>query len=307
MAHHLDLEVREQLTRDGGGRDARGGLTRAGAFEDVADVVALVFQHAREIGMTGPRPRDGRAFRARRVLGRLGADVHGVLPVVPVLVADEEGDRAAERLAFAHAGEDLGAIRLDHHASSASVSTLTAPQIRGDGIGIDREAGGKSFEYRDERLAMRLACGQKTQHRLVILHELSATFWRRASCARWRGCRSRPVFAGSNSHPPAVAEPVRTCSCTSGGDSCQEARGEEEGGEEARGGNHEMTLGGMTLVADRFIRFDDGTVRDLATGELVTLVEITMTDAAEQVARRDRCLAMLDAHGAMDGAMRRGR
>ena len=114
---------------------------------------------------------------------QLGTDVHRVLPVVPILVADQEGDRAAERLAFAHAGEDLGAIRFDHHPSSASVSTLTAPQIRGDGIGIDREAGGKSFEYRDERLAMRLACGQKTQHRLVILHELSATS-RRAGVRR---------------------------------------------------------------------------------------------------------------------------
>ncbi len=107
VAHHFDLEVREQLACDGRGGDARGGLTRAGAFEDVADVVAFVLQHAREIGVTRPRPRDGRAFRARRVLRRLGADVHGVLPVVPILVADEEGDRAAERLAFAHAGEDL--------------------------------------------------------------------------------------------------------------------------------------------------------------------------------------------------------
>ena len=34
----------------------------------------------------------------------------------------------------------------------------------------------------------------------------------------------------------------------------------------------------MTLVADRFIRFDDGTVRDLATGERVTLIEITLTE-----------------------------
>jgi transcriptional regulator with GAF, ATPase, and Fis domain len=57
-----------------------------------------------------------------------------------------------------------------------------------------------------------------------------------------------------------------------------------------RGWNDEMTL-----VADRFIRFDDGTVRDLATGERVTLIELTLTSAADQVARRDYCLARLDA------------
>lgn len=50
----------------------------------------------------------------------------------------------------------------------------------------------------------------------------------------------------------------------------------------------------MKLVADRFIRFDDGTVRDLATGERVTLVECTVSGVAEQVARRDRCLARLE-------------
>ena len=53
----------------------------------------------------------------------------------------------------------------------------------------------------------------------------------------------------------------------------------------------------MTLVADRFIRYDDGTVRDLATGERVTLVEMTVTNVAEQLALRDRCLARIDALG----------
>jgi transcriptional regulator with GAF, ATPase, and Fis domain len=61
----------------------------------------------------------------------------------------------------------------------------------------------------------------------------------------------------------------------------------------------------MTLVADRFIRFDDGTVRDLATGDRVTLIEITLTGAAEQVARRDYCLARLDVQAGSGGTASR--
>ena len=47
----LDADVREQLARERAGGDARRGLARAGALEDVAHVVALVLGAAGEIGV----------------------------------------------------------------------------------------------------------------------------------------------------------------------------------------------------------------------------------------------------------------
>ena len=66
-----DAEAREELPRDGARRDARRGFARARAFEDVADVVAIVLQGARQIGVARAgtrhrRPRPGHAACGRR-------------------------------------------------------------------------------------------------------------------------------------------------------------------------------------------------------------------------------------------------
>ena len=45
-------------------------------------------------------------------------------------------------------------------------------------IEVDREAGGHAFEDRDERLSVRLAGGEKSQHQSFILSEKTAASWR---------------------------------------------------------------------------------------------------------------------------------
>src|SRR2546429_1430210 len=47
--------------------------------------------------------------------------------------------------------------------ATAPVPGLTAPQVRGHGVEVDREAGRDAVDDRDERLAVRLAGGQKSR------------------------------------------------------------------------------------------------------------------------------------------------
>ena len=67
MAREPDADLREQLPRDGAGRDARRGFARAGALEDVAHVAAAVLGDAGQVGVAGARPGDRRAPRAARI------------------------------------------------------------------------------------------------------------------------------------------------------------------------------------------------------------------------------------------------
>ena len=112
---HLDLEGGEQLPGQARGGDAGGRFARARAFEHVANVLELVLQRAGEIRVPGARPGDGRPVRAGGIGRRLWRDRHRALPVLPVLVRDEQGDGAARRATAADARQDFGSIRLDRH------------------------------------------------------------------------------------------------------------------------------------------------------------------------------------------------
>ena len=121
----------------------------------------------------------------RRLRRRLGAR-HRALPVLPVLVRDEQGDGAARRATAADARQDFGSIRLDRHPPAPAVAALAAPQLAGDGLRIDRHACRHPFENCHERLPMRFASGEKSQHPAAILYELSAASGPRGS-SRARG------------------------------------------------------------------------------------------------------------------------
>src|ERR1035438_7818279 len=65
---------------------------------------------------------------------------------------------------MAHPGHDLGAVRLDLHASTAAVALLPAPQLAIDGFQRYRYAGGEAGERRPQALAVGLSGGLKSQH-----------------------------------------------------------------------------------------------------------------------------------------------
>ena len=82
VAQDLDAELAEKGLGERAGSDARGGLTRAGALEDIARVVKIVLERAGKVGMARTRPGKRLLF----VLGALGVLYRQHFgPVLPVL------------------------------------------------------------------------------------------------------------------------------------------------------------------------------------------------------------------------------
>ena len=109
-------------------------------------------------------------FAAGRALRHLALDVHRLLPVHPVAIANEQRDRRAGRTAVADAGDDLGAVAFDLHPPPAAVAALAAAELRVERVDVDLETGGHAVERHHERLAVRLARGEKSQHSNSILY-----------------------------------------------------------------------------------------------------------------------------------------
>ena len=90
--------------------------------------------------------------------------IHDLLPVLPVAIVDQHRDRRAERLAGAHAGEELSVVLLDLHAPPAAVALLAARELDVDVLGEEWQARGHSFENGHERVPVGFAGGCEAQH-----------------------------------------------------------------------------------------------------------------------------------------------
>src|SRR3989442_12715792 len=109
----LDVELLEQQLAHGPAGDPGDGLAGAGALQDVARVLAVVLENAREVGVPRAGPRD---LAPARLRGDPGLRGHHVLPGLPVAGPHEHRAGGAERLARPHAGEPLHLVRLELHA-----------------------------------------------------------------------------------------------------------------------------------------------------------------------------------------------
>src|SRR5204863_204007 len=76
-----DPEARQELAAHGAGRHARHGAARAGALQHVPQVLAVVLEAAREIGVAGPR-----AGELPRHLPLDGIGAHDLGPLLEVTV-----------------------------------------------------------------------------------------------------------------------------------------------------------------------------------------------------------------------------
>jgi len=94
VAEHVDSERRKNLLGETADRDSRGGLARRRAFEHVANVFEIIFQHAGQVGVVRPRAGDRHPFGA---IVRIGG--HLLDPILEVAIFDYESDRTAERFA----------------------------------------------------------------------------------------------------------------------------------------------------------------------------------------------------------------
>ena len=159
IAADLDAELLQKRFGQRSGGDPRGGFAGRGAVNHRADVVEAVFDEAGEVGVAGAG--DGDFLHLGGVILELR---HRRRPVLPVAVADHHRHGRADGFAEAHAGEHLGAVGFDLHATAASVALLAAGKLCVDvGLG-ERDACGKSFDDGRERRAVRFACGEVAYH-----------------------------------------------------------------------------------------------------------------------------------------------
>jgi hypothetical protein len=148
VADHRDAGGGQQLAGDGGQRHAGGGLAGAGALQGVAHVVVAVLLRAHQVGVAGPRTRQGLAAPAGGhrlgVGGGIGA--HGLSPLVPLGVADEHRHRRAQRGAVAHAAQQLEVVALPGHAGTAAGAQAATSELMADVLAGHGHAGGHALE-----------------------------------------------------------------------------------------------------------------------------------------------------------------
>ena len=97
--------------------------------------------------MSGPRPRQI------------------VQPIqLVVAIGHLQRDRAAQRHALPHAAENVDRVGLDPLPPAAAITALPPPQLDVDRLEVDRHAGRKAVDQRNQRFAVRFASGPVTEH-----------------------------------------------------------------------------------------------------------------------------------------------
>src|SRR5439155_11149965 len=102
--------------------DPGSRLPGRGALENIAGLRKVVLQSARQVRMAGT----GRAYPL--VLGRVAlGHRQRLLPVIPVLIFQQDGNRRADGLTLPHTRKDVCGVTLDLHPPTAAVSLLSSP------------------------------------------------------------------------------------------------------------------------------------------------------------------------------------
>ena len=202
----------EQLAAHRAHAPSRGGLARARPLEDVAQIVPVVLQAPGEVGVAGARARE------RLGRGGQGRGRHAVQPVRVVAVGDRHGDGRAERLAAAHAADELDAVGLDLHPAAPAVAALTPRQV---GVDVARRAAagpeGMPSTMAVSRGPVRLSRGEPAQarHRRQTLAPPGDSGRDRSSASP---CRAHerpargPCASRCSAKPRAKREPRREAS-----------------------------------------------------------------------------------------------
>ena len=97
--------------------------------------------------------------------------LHGqrLLPILPILVFQQDRYGRADRAPLPHSGKDVGCIAFDPHASAAAIALLATPKFTVEESLINLQAGWNARDKGEERLAMRLTGGEVAQHEFWIV------------------------------------------------------------------------------------------------------------------------------------------
>ena len=157
VAQDLGAELGEEELGERARGHPGGGLAGAGPLEHVAGVVEAVLLHPHEVGVAGPGLVQG-------LLGRPRSGRHLLLPLRPLGVVDDDGDRGAEGEAVADAAQELDVVALEAHAGAAPEAEAAAGELVTDLVDGDRQARGEPLDDHRQRGAVGLTGGQVTQH-----------------------------------------------------------------------------------------------------------------------------------------------
>ena len=148
VAEGRDAELCQQLLGQRAGRDA-GRRLAGSARSRMPRIAAQVLDRAGQIAMPGS----------------WAIEIFEPLKLV-VLVRDQQGDRAAERLPLPDAAENFDVVGFDPLTAATAVAPLAAPQLDVDRLGLDRHAGRKPLDQGQQSLAVRFSSGPIAQHGL---------------------------------------------------------------------------------------------------------------------------------------------
>src|ERR1700722_18985329 len=122
-----------------------------------------------------------------------GFDRQLLLPVFPVAIDELHGNRRADSLAVAHAGEDVSLVGLNLNPAAAAIALLGTPKLGIYEVEANGRAGGNSGDQRDESLAVGFTGSREANHTDSIVN------------AR----RRKAPFSGSRAIPPEAATRCR--------------------------------------------------------------------------------------------------
>ena len=142
--------------------DAHRRLPRARTLQDIPHVLACILAGTRKIRVAGARRRDHRS-------GLRAKCRHARPPIGKVTIDDAKCDGTAQCLVEAYARKYVCFVRLDLHATAASISLLTAREITVDRVRIQGKPRRKPFDDRRQARSMRFPRRHKTQFTHTIL------------------------------------------------------------------------------------------------------------------------------------------
>ena len=119
---------------------ARRRLPRRSSLQNVARIVKIKLQPARQVGVA--RTRSGQRAPRAAILSAI-LDGHGLLPVGPVAIFDAQRDGRADRLPVPNAGQRLDVVLLDLLPAAAPVAQLAPVQVAVDKIEVDAQTCGQ--------------------------------------------------------------------------------------------------------------------------------------------------------------------
>src|SRR6266705_5248109 len=164
--HHMRRDFDAELLQEHLAHRAAGHsghrFPGARALQDVARVLAVVLEGAREIRVAGARTRH---LAAPLAAGGVRFGGHHVLPVLPIAIPHELRDGGAEGLTGPHAREPLDLVGFDLHAGAAAVAAHPPLQLDVDALGGQGQPRGDPLEDRHQAAPVRLArCGEAEHH-----------------------------------------------------------------------------------------------------------------------------------------------